>query len=227
MRENLGEQVTVDDMARAAMFSKFHFTRIFEGSTGVSPARFLAALRLQRAKKLLLSTTLTVADVSQTVGYGSVGTFSTRFTRSVGLPPARYRKMAGHTAELPADREPPASARSSGTVRGMIQPGATVTGERIFVGVFPERIPEGHPARYRILDRPGRFVLDAVPAGAWHVVCHAPGAGHRPDPTAGHPLVCSRPVKVRASGVAETALRLRPECSLDPPVLLAQLDAMS
>ena len=37
MRENLGEQLTVDDMARSAMFSKFHFTRIFQRVTGVSP----------------------------------------------------------------------------------------------------------------------------------------------------------------------------------------------
>ena len=81
MRENLGEQLTVDDMARAAMFSKFHFTRIFQRVTGVSPGRFLSALRLQRAKQLLVSTSLNVADISLRVGYNSVGTFSSRFTR--------------------------------------------------------------------------------------------------------------------------------------------------
>src|SRR5437870_395167 len=48
MRERLDEQLTVDDLARAAMFSKFHFTRLFQRLTGVSPGRFLSALRLQR-----------------------------------------------------------------------------------------------------------------------------------------------------------------------------------
>src|SRR6266498_4177172 len=90
MRTNLGEQLTVDDLARAAMFSKFHFTRIFQRVTGVSPGRFLSALRLQRAKYLLLSTSLNVADISLRVGYSSVGTFSSRFSRRVRLSPLSF-----------------------------------------------------------------------------------------------------------------------------------------
>ena len=85
MHDRLGDPLTVDDMARAAMFSKFHFTRMFQRVTGVSPGRFLSALRLQRAKELLVSTPMNVADISVTVGYNSVGTFSSRFSRSVGM----------------------------------------------------------------------------------------------------------------------------------------------
>ena len=73
MRDNIGEELTVDDMARAAMFSKFHFTRVFQRVTGVSPGRFLSAMRLQRAKDLLLTTSMNVADISVHVGYNSVG----------------------------------------------------------------------------------------------------------------------------------------------------------
>src|SRR6266536_328180 len=97
MRDNLSEQLTVDDMAHCALFSKFHFTRLFERITGVSPGRFLSALRLQEAKRLLTTTGLNVTDISLLVGYNSVGTFSTRFTKSVGLPPTTYRRMGGHT----------------------------------------------------------------------------------------------------------------------------------
>src|SRR5688572_1243423 len=100
MRDNLGEPLTVDDLARSAMFSKFHFTRIFQRVTGVSPGRFLSGLRLQRAKELLVSTSLSVADISVLVGYNSVGTFSSRFTRSVGMPPSRYRRRAGLASHL-------------------------------------------------------------------------------------------------------------------------------
>jgi hypothetical protein len=56
-------------MARAALFSKFHFTRLFQRATGLSPGRFLSALRLERAKQLLVSTSLNVIDISHQVGY--------------------------------------------------------------------------------------------------------------------------------------------------------------
>src|SRR2546426_2729308 len=69
MRENLGEEITIDDMAQAAVYSKFHFSREFQRLTGVSPKRFLSAIRLQEAKRLLTSTSLTVTEISHRVGY--------------------------------------------------------------------------------------------------------------------------------------------------------------
>src|SRR5436305_4511192 len=102
MRERLGEELTIDDLARAALFSKFHFTRLFQRLTGVSPGRFLSALRLQRAKQLLVSTSMNVADISVYVGYNSVGTFSSRFSRSVGMSPTAYRRCAGYAAVIHA-----------------------------------------------------------------------------------------------------------------------------
>ncbi|MFD0592037.1 helix-turn-helix domain-containing protein [Catellatospora coxensis] len=79
------------------MFSKFHFSRMFQRVTGLSPGRFLSALRLQQAKQLLVTTSFNVSDISLRVGYTSVGTFSTRFTRSVGLSPTIYRRRHGIT----------------------------------------------------------------------------------------------------------------------------------
>lgn len=92
MNERLDEPMTIDDLARAAGFSKFHFTRLFHRETGLSPARFLSALRMEEAKRLLVTTTLRVADISLQVGYTSIGTFTTRFTTSVGVSPTRYRR---------------------------------------------------------------------------------------------------------------------------------------
>src|ERR1043165_8139811 len=85
MRSNLGDSLAIDDLARSAMFSKFHFSRVFQRVTGVSPGRFLSAMRLEEAKRLLVSTSFTVADISHRVGYNSVGTFSSRFRSSVGV----------------------------------------------------------------------------------------------------------------------------------------------
>src|ERR1044072_6144551 len=92
MQDDLGEPITIDDMARTAMFSKFHFSRMFQRVTGISPGRFLSALRLQEAKRLLLTTSMTVADISHLVGYNSIGTFTPRFPGSVGGSPAQDRQ---------------------------------------------------------------------------------------------------------------------------------------
>src|SRR2546421_12747721 len=83
MQQNLGERLTIDDMARAAMFSKFHFSRVFQRVTGVSPGRFLSAMRLEEAKRLLVSTSFTVAGMSPRVGYNTAATFGSRFRSSV------------------------------------------------------------------------------------------------------------------------------------------------
>ncbi|WP_194918666.1 helix-turn-helix domain-containing protein [Catenulispora rubra] len=171
MHERLSEPVTVDDMARAAMFSKFHFTRMFQRATGVSPARFLSALRLQRAKHLLTSTTMTVVDISVLVGYNSVGTFSSRFSRSVGLSPTDYRRRGGHTDRIRL-AEPRGSASGAATVSGVIE-GHDERRGLVFAGLFPECVPEGRPVCCTILDGPGSYRFDNVPTGRWYLLAQS------------------------------------------------------
>jgi AraC-like DNA-binding protein len=230
MRENLGEQLTVDDMARAAMFSKFHFTRIFQRATGVSPGRFLSALRLQRAKQLLVSTSLNVADISLLVGYNSVGTFSSRFSRSVGMSPTTYRRQAGfapHIPTVPNTTPHPSTAK----VFGQVIPPREIDSGMVFLGLFPERIPEGRPARCAILSRPGPFHLDTVPPGTWYLLAQSI-SGDLDDPTLNLEdaentvsVATHGPLTIREDTVLRADLRLKPVRALDPPVLLALLDA--
>ncbi|MFG2648254.1 helix-turn-helix transcriptional regulator [Streptomyces sp. NPDC048436] len=94
MYRSYHEPLTLDDIARSAMVSKFHFLRVFTRVTGVTPGRFLSAVRLHEAKRLLRTTSLNVADISAQVGYSSTGTFSRRFSESVGVSPTRYRHLA-------------------------------------------------------------------------------------------------------------------------------------
>lgn len=231
MRDNLGEQLTVDDMARAAMFSKFHFTRIFQRVTGVSPGRFLSALRLQQAKQLLVSTTLNVADISVRVGYNSVGTFSSRFTRSVGLSPTTYRRLGGFAHRMPASVNTDNMDANTGVVSGRVWTRPTNEPSLVFVGLFPTRVPEGRPARCAVLAGPGQYVLDQVPEGVWYVLSQAvtgtaQEALHRPF-AGDHALSVATlgPLDVRPDTVIRNAdLRLRPMRPVDPPVLLALLD---
>ena len=104
--------------------------------TGMSPGRFLSAIRLQEAKRLLLSTSLNVADISLRVGYTSLGTFSTRFTRSVGLTPTAYRRLHG---EAPQIRQMPTLPSSAGVLSGRVLQRDTDHGGLIYLGLF--RVP--------------------------------------------------------------------------------------
>lgn len=230
MRENIGEELTVDDMARAAMFSKFHFTRVFQRVTGVSPGRFLSAMRLQRAKDLLLTTSMNVADISVHVGYNSVGTFSTRFTRSVGLPPTQYRRSRGvsHLVEFNADGE--RSSQSDGVVTGTLSMRPSADIDVAFIGLFPGRVPEGKPVCCTIMRGPGRFIIDKVPPGDWYVLCQGiPGrvSDVRSIDESGAPVpfVASiGPLRVESHSEAVAHVRLRPARVFDPPLLLALPD---
>ncbi|OKI69724.1 helix-turn-helix domain-containing protein [Micromonospora sp. CB01531] len=226
MQENLADQLTVDDMAKTALFSKFHFSRIFQRATGISPGRFLSALRLQQAKRLLRSTSLSVADVSLRVGYSSVGTFSSRFTRSVGLSPTTFRRLGGFTTHVPIADGHVVADRAGGTVRGRITGAPGMPANRVFVGMFPQRIPEGRPVQCRILDTPGQFTLDPVPVGAWHLLAHSVGPDEEKVPTADATWVGSiGPLLITRHRSLEVDLSLQPMRIVDPPVLLALLDA--
>lgn len=106
IRERFWEPLSLEELARGAMVSKYHFLRVFTKVTGVTPGRFLCAVRLQEAKVLLLSTQLTVADIGARVGYSSTGSFTRRFTELVGLSPTRYRALSLTSTLTPAPVSP-------------------------------------------------------------------------------------------------------------------------
>ena len=81
MREHLDQEISMEEMAEKAGVTPFHFLRTFRRWTGVTPALFLSALRLEEAKRLLLTTDRSVTDICFDVGYNSLGTFTTRFTQ--------------------------------------------------------------------------------------------------------------------------------------------------
>lgn len=85
------ERLTVDDMARAALMSRAHFSREFKKTFGESPYAYLLTRRLERAATLLRSTDWSVADICMAVGLTSVGSFTTRFTTAYGRSPTAYR----------------------------------------------------------------------------------------------------------------------------------------
>jgi len=224
MQRNLGDQLTVDDIARSALFSKFHFTRIFQRTTGVSPGRFLSALRLQRAKELLVSTSLNVADISLRVGYSSVGTFSSRFSRSVGMSPTTYRRHAGFASHIPTGADQ--GTASTASVHARIWPACAQPAGLVFAGLFPNPIPEGRPVRCAILPRPGAVRFDNVPDGEWFLLAHSVTGDPCRLPTDDQQtsVATKGPLSVGKDSVVRTETWLQPARVLDPPVLLALLD---
>ena len=90
MRNNFGQPLTVDMIAREACMSKFHFLKLFKRRYGLSPRQYLIRLRLDRARTLLLSNKYGVADVCLQVGFESHSSFTHSFKRMYGSPPSKF-----------------------------------------------------------------------------------------------------------------------------------------
>jgi AraC-like DNA-binding protein len=85
------EPLDVDALARAARLSRAHFSREFRRAFGEPPHVYLLTRRLERAAALLRTTDRSVARICFDVGLRSVGSFTTSFTRTYGMPPTAYR----------------------------------------------------------------------------------------------------------------------------------------
>ncbi|MBV8519195.1 MAG: helix-turn-helix transcriptional regulator [Acidobacteria bacterium] len=102
LHANVGRRVTIDEAAREACLSPFHFHRLFASFHGTTPYRYLTTLRMQRARMLLRATDRPIADVAFDCGFESLGSFTTLFTRVAGVPPARFRRNRETDARIGA-----------------------------------------------------------------------------------------------------------------------------
>jgi AraC-like DNA-binding protein len=78
-------------LARTTGLSPYHFIRRFRAVFGETPHRLRSRARMERAQELLLTTELSITEISLCVGFSSLGSFSARFAREVGVSPSRYR----------------------------------------------------------------------------------------------------------------------------------------
>lgn len=232
MRDRYYEPLPLAELASSALLSPFHFARTFRRETGVSPGRYLAAIRFYEAKRLLLTTDQTVADISCRVGYSSVGTFTSRFTKYVGVPPTRYRRVPpASVLAIGADyrRLPEMSAEWDGsspdgrghTLLGTLQlpPGAVT--DRVMLGVFAGPIPQGHPVACVLLDGPAtRWQIESVPSGVWLLLGLATLTPASSVPIGSPILVSTSTVTVGAGRATDATCALRPPRPTDPPIFL-------
>lgn len=231
MWERLGETLTLQDMADMAHLSPYYFTRVFRAVTGIPPAEYLAALRVQEAKRLLLTTPESVTDVCLEVGYTGLGTFTARFARLVGVPPGRLRRQADDVDGLVAGAQPfgrivERAVAPGGGVSGVVR-APDVTPGLIFIGLFPTPIPQSAPIGSALLDGPGAYHIPWVPDGRYYAMAAA-------FPASARGLTYLLPddgLRVGGAGVAVTVrggrsreradIVVRPLRPTDPPLLTA------
>jgi AraC-like DNA-binding protein len=93
------QPLDVEALARGVSMSAGHLSRRFRAAYGESPYSYLMTRRIERAMALLRRGDLSVTDVCFAVGCSSLGTFSTRFTELVGVPPSVYRRESARETE--------------------------------------------------------------------------------------------------------------------------------
>jgi AraC-like DNA-binding protein len=227
--DRYSEPLSLSEIARSALLSRFYFARTFRDATGITPGRFLAAVRIYQAKLLLLSTSTTITDISFTVGYGSLGSFTNYFTHSVGVSPSRFRRIVqGDALELPRSQPLPTTRKGTMAGRIIMPPGYAAT--RVYIGTFTTPIVQHRPPAAMIIDISGHrsapYVLPDVPVGTWFVHAVAVADTVDPEPWTRRTLLVGRhdPVTVTEHTVTRTTVRLRTCRPTDPPILLALPD---
>ncbi|WP_422774773.1 helix-turn-helix transcriptional regulator [Plantactinospora sp. WMMC1484] len=118
------QPLNVEALAHGVNMSAGHLSRQFRQVYGESPYAYLMTRRIERAMALLRRGDLSVTDVCFAVGCASLGTFSTRFTELVGVPPSTYRaQSAGTTAEMPSCLAKQVTRPTRNRVRNQEAPG--------------------------------------------------------------------------------------------------------
>ncbi|MFL5963744.1 MAG: helix-turn-helix domain-containing protein [Gaiellaceae bacterium] len=228
MTEHLDKRFSLEKFASIALFSPYHFHRVFRQVTGVPPGHFFTALRIDLAKRLLLTSDLSVTEICYAVGYLSLGTFTSQFTRLVGISPRRLRRLM-HSDDwtgLATLELPHVDLGAQPAVRGRIAVGHHEPAALVAVGLFPSRLAQGRPAGCTLASAPGEYELSATRAGVFHVLAVSLGPdGHWNDLTLDecHTLVAATatPVRVHLGQPVHVDLVLRPRRVTDPPILLA------
>lgn len=94
MDREYAQPLDVESLARGVNMSAGHLSRQFKEAYGESPYSYLMTRRIERAMTLLRRGDMSVTDICFAVGCSSLGTFSTRFTELVGMPPSEYKRRA-------------------------------------------------------------------------------------------------------------------------------------
>ena len=95
MLENINTTFSLNQFAHRAKISKYHFARKFKQKTGYSPIDYFNRLKIQKACELIDTSSLTIKEISDTLGFNNPFYFSEVFKRITGMSPKKYRYLQG------------------------------------------------------------------------------------------------------------------------------------
>ncbi|MEU8590777.1 AraC family transcriptional regulator [Streptomyces sp. NPDC048664] len=94
MHEHLATHITLEDMAKEALLSRYHFLRQFAAATGKTPVQYLTELRVETACRLLTTSSELVSQVGSRCGFPNPENFARVFRRHLGCSPLQYRQRS-------------------------------------------------------------------------------------------------------------------------------------
>ena len=86
------ENLSVKSLSEKLGISQYYLIRIFKKKTGYSPMQYIIKRKIGLAQNLLINTDLSVVQISEKLGYDNPNYFNVLFTKTIGLPPGKYRK---------------------------------------------------------------------------------------------------------------------------------------
>ena len=92
IRDSIYDEITLDDLAKEAALSKYHFSRIFKKETGFSPLEYVFNTKINLAKTILITTNRKIADIALDLGFSSESSFINAFKSRTGFSPNGFRK---------------------------------------------------------------------------------------------------------------------------------------
>ena len=101
LQEHLAEEISLSILAEEFHLSAQYISQLFKSEIGVGFLAYLTNIRMEQAKKLLLSTPLSIAEVSERSGYGDYRVFTKVFKKSEGITPSQYRRDFLEDAGIP------------------------------------------------------------------------------------------------------------------------------
>jgi AraC family transcriptional regulator len=232
MYQHLDEPLSLEEMSAVASLSPHYFNHLFSRLIGLPPGEFFAALRFSAAKRLLLTTASSITDICFNLGYASLGSFTARFTKLVGLSPRLLRQRAARLSQCWPEvlvrwyaMTQPGLQHGNITLQGTLVAPAGFRG-LAFVGLFSRPIPQGWPVCCGMFPASGSYVLGDIPDGCYYVMAVALSLEHRVVPNCwleSNMLVgrSARAVSVVGGRVRETLdICLHSPTAGDPPLLL-------
>jgi len=92
VQSNVEEPITLAQVVRHVNVSRFYFCKLFKKTTGMTLTEYVARVRVEKAKSLLVDPALRISEIVYAAGFGSIPQFNSVFKRIVGMPPTEYRE---------------------------------------------------------------------------------------------------------------------------------------